>query len=233
VTVKNRIIGLLALLGASATALSAAEIITLTTSVFARIQDRPTLGGTGGNADVLNTSPGTLYVGDHNNNNDVYHVAYAFDLQGQDWSNLPPDSTFILRVQITGVTESGWPSISLWHVPNFSSGTFTTGVIVGGTLVATRDTSAISGNNSWELDFDVTSFVLSDIAAGNRTHAAFRLSPTSPLANNGNGVADRLIFSATPQIIVSSSQIPEPAHAALIGGVAAAAFPLLRRRRAG
>lgn len=231
-TAKNRIIGLIALITASATALTAATTVTLTPSSSGRVQDRPTLGANGGGgSDQLNTNAGNLFIGDHNNNNDIYHTAFMYDLGGQDWDFVTSDTTFVLRIQITGITGAGWSSVKLWHVPTYAPtapASVGVSVILGGTSGSSLLTGSVS-NGDW-LEFDVTSFVKSDLLAS-RPYSTFRLSPET-LANNGNGASDYLRLGAEATLTVSSSQIPEPAHAALIGGVAAAAFPLLRRRRA-
>lgn len=227
-TPKKRILGFLTLLAASTAGLHAATLVTLTPSSFGRVQDRPTLGANGGGGtDVVNNNAGNLFIGDHSNNNDVYHTAFMYDLGGQDWSFVTPDTTFVLRVQVTGITGGGWSSVKLWHVPAYTPDSVGVSVILGGTSVSSLLTGSVS-TGDW-LEFDVTSFVKSDISA-NRDYSIFRLSPET-LANNGNAASDYLRLGSDATLTAATAAIPEPAGAAALIGAAAISVPLLRRRR--
>lgn len=230
VTAQKHLLALAAFVTASVAPLEAATTVTLTPSSFGRVQDRPTLGANGGGGtDQLNTNAGNLFVGDHSNNNDVYHTAFMYDLGDQDWSFVTPETTFVLRIQITGVTGAGWSSVKLWHLPSYAPDSVGINSVIGGIPVSTLLTDGIS-TGEW-LEFDVTSFVKSDLSA-NRAFSVFRLSPET-LANNGNGASDYLRLGSDATLTISTAQIPEPANAAVLGGVAAVALPLLRRRRIG
>lgn len=185
-----------------------AALPTLTPYSFGRIQDNITLGSNSGTTDSLNTNAGLLYVGDHANNNSVYHVGYKFDLTGTDWSFITPETRFTLSITVNGIDEAGWNPIALYHVPTHANENVTVSIILGGTLVSTYDTTGIKVEDV--MVFDVTDYILDDINNG-LNFSTFRVSQAS-LFNNGNGVRDALILNSQPII----SAIPEPSHFGLL-----------------